>query len=41
MCHVMMGGVTRCDDGWSNYMCYVIMGGMTRCVMMHCVQWVE
>ena len=26
MCHVMMGGVTRCDDG-----CHVTIGGVTRC----------
>ena len=26
MCCVMMGGVTRCDDG-----CHVTIGGVTRC----------
>ena len=31
MCHVTMGGVTRCDDGWSDQMCHVMMGGVTRC----------
>ena len=32
-CHVRMGGVTRCDNGWSDYMCHVMMGGVTRCVV--------
>ena len=33
MCPVTMGGLTRCDDGWSDWMCRVTMGGVTRCVL--------
>ena len=25
MCHVMMSGVTRCDNGWSDLMCCVVV----------------
>ena len=33
MCHMMVGGVTRCENGLSDLMCRVTMDGVTRCVM--------